>query len=295
MTTAGPALECVLRPGRDDGRDHSPVHRDRPDRRLAGARDCGPRTSATSKGWLIFFGLAMFAFVGVIQLWGWRTLLRIQNIFFWMVTASLGSSRHRRRCSSRRATSRTSSTASRRTSPATPDAYQSTIATARKSRRRGRSELLVQGDDPDGRRLRDDGDLLLLVDVRRRRAASGQHDEDRAQHGARRHHSAHRRGDLARRSSSRRSAASSCAPRTAAACRPRSQVPGTTFFYLSGIRSAARSSRSSIFLLYIVFWPLITYISSLQQTRAIFAMSFDGVLPKGVTRVNRHGCPWLAC
>ena len=49
-----------------------------------------------------------------------------------------------------------------------------------------------------------------------------------------------------------------------------------------------------IFLLYIVFWPLITYISSLQQTRAIFAMSFDGVLPKGVTRVNRHGCPWVA-
>ena len=49
-----------------------------------------------------------------------------------------------------------------------------------------------------------------------------------------------------------------------------------------------------IFLLYIVFWPLITYISTLQQTRAIFAMSFDGVLPKGVTRVNRYGCPWLA-
>jgi len=23
-------------------------------------------------------------------------------------------------------------------------------------------------------------------------------------------------------------------------------------------------------------------------------MSFDGALPKGVTRVNRHGCPWLA-
>jgi len=35
--------------------------------------------AATSKGWLIFFGLSMFAFAGLIQLWGWRALLRIQN------------------------------------------------------------------------------------------------------------------------------------------------------------------------------------------------------------------------
>src|SRR3954454_14094785 len=42
---------------------------------------------ATSKGWLLFFGLLMFAFAGVIQLWGWRWILRIQNLFFWMVTA----------------------------------------------------------------------------------------------------------------------------------------------------------------------------------------------------------------
>src|SRR5947209_5842021 len=44
---------------------------------------------STSKGWLLFFGLIMFAFAGVIQLWGWRWILRLQNIFFWMVTASL--------------------------------------------------------------------------------------------------------------------------------------------------------------------------------------------------------------
>jgi amino acid transporter len=43
-----------------------------------------------------------------------------------------------------------------------------------------------------------------------------------------------------------------------------------------------------------VFWPLLMYISTLQQTRAIFAMSFDGVLPQGVTKVNSRGCPWLA-
>src|SRR5712691_3432991 len=44
---------------------------------------------ATSKGWLLFFGLIMLAFAGVIQLWGWRWILRLQNLFFWMVTASL--------------------------------------------------------------------------------------------------------------------------------------------------------------------------------------------------------------
>src|SRR5262249_10568857 len=71
-------------------------------------------------------------------------------------------------------------------------------------------------------------------------------------------------------------------------------TPGTTFFYLSGISVGSTLYTIVIFGLYIVFWPLITYISSLQQTRALFAMSFDGVLPKGVTRVNRYGCPDLA-
>src|SRR5216683_329802 len=36
-----------------------------------------------------FFGLLMFALAGVMQLWGWRWILRIQNFVFWMVTASL--------------------------------------------------------------------------------------------------------------------------------------------------------------------------------------------------------------
>lgn len=71
-------------------------------------------------------------------------------------------------------------------------------------------------------------------------------------------------------------------------------APGTTFFYLSGISVGNTAYTLIIFVLYIVFWPLLTYISTLQQTRAMFAMSFDGVLPKGITRVNRYGCPWLA-
>src|SRR6266516_211211 len=44
---------------------------------------------STSKGWLLFFGLLMFVIAGVMQLWGWRWTLRIQNTFFWMVSASL--------------------------------------------------------------------------------------------------------------------------------------------------------------------------------------------------------------
>ena len=62
-------------------------------------------------------------------------------------------------------------------------------------------------------------------------------------------------------------------------------VPGTPFFYLSSIAVGSTFYAILVFVLYIVFWPLITYISSLQQTRAIFAMAYDGVLPKGVTRV----------
>jgi amino acid transporter len=70
--------------------------------------------------------------------------------------------------------------------------------------------------------------------------------------------------------------------------------PGTPFFYLSSIGVGNTVYALLVFVLYIVFWPLITYISSLQPTRAIFAMSFDGALPSGVTRVNSRGCPWLA-
>ena len=46
-------------------------------------------TVATSKAWQILFGLIVFVLAGAIQLRGWRPLLRIQNLFFWMVTAAL--------------------------------------------------------------------------------------------------------------------------------------------------------------------------------------------------------------
>src|SRR5436305_14375849 len=70
-------------------------------------------------------------------------------------------------------------------------------------------------------------------------------------------------------------------------------VPGTPFFYLSSIAVGSTFFAILVFVLYIVFWPLMTYISSLQQTRAIFALSYDGILHKAVTRGNSCGCPWL--
>lgn len=248
--------------------------------------------ASTSKGWLIFFGLSMFAFSGIIQLWGWRTLLRIQNVFFWMVTASLGivtlvtlfqSNRHFE--------NKFNSFAQEFTHK--PDAYAGTIATAAKAGVAVDPSFSFSATIPMiavfattaifsywstfvGGELRQASTIktannmalggvvpLILVAVCTAvffKTFGG--DFLRAANG----------GGLP----------------------AEIQTPGTTFFYLSGISVGSSLYTFVIFILYIVFWPLITYISSLQQTRAIFAMSFDGVLPKGVTRVNRNGCPWVA-
>jgi basic amino acid/polyamine antiporter, APA family len=248
--------------------------------------------ASTSKAWLIFFGLTMFAFAGLIQLWGWRTLLRIQNLFFWMVTASIGivtivtlvqSQGHFEDKFNSFAEDFTGS----------PDAYAGTIATAVENGVPVDPSFSFSATIPMvavfattaifsywstfvGGELRQASTIktannmalggvipLILVAICTAvffKTFGG--DFLRAANG----------GGLPEEI----------------------QTPGTTFFYLSGISVGSAGYTFLIFLLYIVFWPLITYISSLQQTRAIFAMSFDGALPKGVTRVNRHGCPWLA-
>jgi basic amino acid/polyamine antiporter, APA family len=248
--------------------------------------------AASSKGWLIFFGLVMFAFAGVMQLGGWRWTLRLQNLFFWMVTASLGivtvvtlfqSKSH--------FVSKFNGFVGGITHR--PDEYAGTIATALKNGVAVHPSFSFSATIPIiavfattaifsywstfvGGELRQASTIktannmalggvvpLILVAICTAiffktfgsdflRAANG--------------------GGL---------------PEQVA-------TPGTTFFYLSGISVGSTAYTLIIFILYIVFWPLITYISSLQQTRAIFAMSFDGVLPKGVTRVNRYGCPDLA-
>ena len=248
--------------------------------------------AGASKGWLIFFGLIMFAFAGLMQLGGWRWILRLQNLFFWMVTASLGivtlvtlfQSKHH-------FISKFNGFVQDITHK--PDAYAGTIATAVKNGVAVHPSFSFSATIPIiavfattaifsywstfvGGELRQASTIktannmalggvvpLILVAVCTAiffktfgsdflRAANG--------------------GGL---------------PAQVA-------TPGTTFFYLSGISVGSTAYTLIIFILYIIFWPLITYISSLQLTRAIFAMSFDGVFPKGVTRVNRFGCPDLA-
>jgi APA family basic amino acid/polyamine antiporter len=250
------------------------------------------QSAGTSKGWLIFFGLIMFAFAGIIQLGGWRRLLRIQNLFFWMVTASLGivtivtlfqSKGH--------FTDKFNSFAEGFTN--NPDTYGKTIADAVKG---GVSvdpsfsfsatipmiavfattaifsywSTFVGGELRQASTIKTANNMalggvvpLILVAICTAiffKTFGGEF---------------------------LRAANAGFLP-------PEVATPGTTFFYLSGISVGSAAYTLIIFALYIVFWPLITYISSLQQTRAIFAMSFDGVLPKGVTRVNRNGCPDLA-
>lgn len=67
-----------------------------------------------------------------------------------------------------------------------------------------------------------------------------------------------------------------------------------TFFFLM---SASVGSTVFAFLViagYIVFWPLLSYVSFIQPTRMVFAYAFDGILPKGVTKVTRNGSPYVA-
>ena len=247
---------------------------------------------STSKGWMLFFGLLMFAFAGVMQLWGWRGTLRLQNIFFWMVTASLFL------CglmalilSKSHFVSKFDGFAKGITGQ--PDAYAGTIATAVKNGVAVHPAFSFSQTIPIiavfattaifnywstfvGGELRQASTIktannmalggvipLALVAIFTAIFFHGfGSDFMRAANG----------GGL---------------PADIA-------VPGTPFFYLSSIAVGSTFYAILVFALYIVFWPLITYISSLQQTRAIFALSHDGVLPKSVTRVNRYGCPWLA-
>jgi amino acid transporter len=66
--------------------------------------------------------------------------------------------------------------------------------------------------------------------------------------------------------------------------------------YFSLIAASTGNSIIAIVLFggYIVFWPLICYISFIQPTRMLFAYAFDGLLPKGVTRTSANGSPYIA-
>ena len=65
--------------------------------------------------------------------------------------------------------------------------------------------------------------------------------------------------------------------------------------YFSLIAASTGNTLIAIVLFggYILFWPLICYISFIQPTRMLFAYAFDGILPKGVTKMSRNGSPYV--
>jgi APA family basic amino acid/polyamine antiporter len=72
------------------------------------------------------------------------------------------------------------------------------------------------------------------------------------------------------------------------------QIPAPPFYFF--LTSAqVNNIVLAVFLVicFTLFWPLITAMSYLQPTRMIFAYAFDGILPKGVTRLRR-GAPIVA-
>ncbi len=71
-------------------------------------------------------------------------------------------------------------------------------------------------------------------------------------------------------------------------------IANTPFFFLISASIGSTIFAIIVFVCYIVFWPLIMYISMLQQTRMLFAYSFDGILPKRVTNVSKAGSPYVA-
>lgn len=71
-------------------------------------------------------------------------------------------------------------------------------------------------------------------------------------------------------------------------------APATYFFLIA---ASAHSTLLGIVLVlsYMLYWPLIMYIAFIQPSRALFAWSFDGLLPEWVTKVSpRTNAPAVA-
>lgn len=67
-----------------------------------------------------------------------------------------------------------------------------------------------------------------------------------------------------------------------------------TWFFLTGASVGSPVFLAVVTLAYVLYWPLICYISMIQPTRMIFAYAFDGILPKGVTKLSRTRSPYVA-
>ena len=249
-------------------------------------------TVGSSKGWLLFFGALVFIISGLMQLAGWKTLLRIQNIFFAMVTLALVVCGVVALVQSK-ADFITNFNTFAASFTGDSQSYQGTIAAATAagidvapafsfsatipivavfattaifsywSSFVG-GELRQGSTSKTARNMALGGIIPLIVVALFTLIFFRGYGSDFL-----------------------RAAQANGLPEGIAG-------PGASIFYLSSIGVGSVAFAVIVFVLYMVFWPLLMYISTLQQTRAIFAMSFDGVLPKGVTRVNSKGCPWLA-
>ena len=249
-------------------------------------------TVGSSKGWLLFFGALVYIIAGAMQLAGWKTLLRIQNVFFIMVTLALVICGVVALIQSKESfISNFNTFAASITGDS--QAYQGTIQAAKDAGVDVAPSFSFSATIP-------------IVAVFATSAIFS-------------YWSSFVGGELRQASTSKtarnmalggiiplivvaiftliffrgygtdflRAAQANGLPEGIAG-------PGASIFYLASIGVGSVAFAVLVFVLYMVFWPLLMYISTLQQTRAIFAMSFDGVLPQSVTKVNSRGCPWLA-
>ncbi len=249
-------------------------------------------TVSSSKGWLLFFGAIVYIIAGAMQLAGWKTLLRIQNVFFVMVTLALVITGVVALLQSKQDFISNFNTFAA-TFTGSSDAYQGTIQAATDAGIDVNPAFSFAATIPIVAVFATTAIFSYwssMVGGEIRQASTSKLSRNMALGGL---------IPLAvvavftmiffrgYGTDFLRAAQSNGLPEGIAG-------PGTSLFYLSSIGVGNVAFAVIVFVLYIVFWPLIMYISSLQQTRALFAMSFDGVLPQSITKVNARGCPWLA-
>lgn len=69
---------------------------------------------------------------------------------------------------------------------------------------------------------------------------------------------------------------------------------GSSFLFLAAASVGNTIFAAVLAIGYLLFWPLITWLSLLQPTRMLFAYSFDGILPRAFAQTTRGGAPWVA-
>jgi APA family basic amino acid/polyamine antiporter len=62
-----------------------------------------------------------------------------------------------------------------------------------------------------------------------------------------------------------------------------------TYFFLTSAQLGNAAVAVFLVAAFALFWPLLTAIAFLQPTRMLFAYSFDGLLPRAITKVTRRG------